>query len=331
VLSRCKSLPSSTDPEDRGADRDEWSERVEQAVRLAFAEVVSTGRASSLLAVFRAADTNGSGTLSPVEFHSALSRAGLGLRASEVRRIVRKFDKDGDGRVNWAEFMDFVNVSPKAGGRVPAGGAEVGAATASPGGAAAGGAGAGAGAGGASAGATGTGAGAGGGASFTVVASHSPAVPSDAVASSKLCRELLMLRLVHLPRLTAALGGEGSAAVALSPQGSSEAVSYLRSRFTVVDRVRSGVVSIDDVAGVWLTLALSLLVHLGSVNPALVTPCRCLGHYVVTRTRLLFLLCRVMSGWFHVGASCSCVFGPEGETERGGLGGLEASVWHRCA
>jgi Ca2+-binding EF-hand superfamily protein len=254
VVARCKSIPPS-DPEDQSADKDEWSDRVEQAVRLAFSDLVSSGKAPTLLAVFKDADTDGSGTLSPAEFQAALSRAGLPLRTSEVRRIIRKFDKDGDGRVNWGEFLEFVHVGRDVAERDRRSGAGNGGRGSSDGG----------GSGGGSFGSeprVGSPTQLAGLPGPVVVGSSrlgspsvtAPAVPSDAIVSSKLCRELLMLRLVHLPRLTAALaegapttGGSGS--VALSAQGSGEAVSYLRSRFTVVDRVHSGVVSVDDVAG----------------------------------------------------------------------------------
>jgi calcium-binding protein CML len=114
VLSHCKELPDAALT--AVSRSDDWNDRVERAVRQAFRDVVASGRASSLLTVFKAADVSQSGRLSASDFQAALQRAGLQLRASEVRRIVRKFDTNGDGCVDWTEFLAFVDGARNASG-----------------------------------------------------------------------------------------------------------------------------------------------------------------------------------------------------------------------
>ncbi len=239
VIAACKSLP---EPDVAPAQLSlEWSSRVERAVRQAFHDVVSGGRASSLLSVFRAADTNGSGTLSASEFQSALSRAGLQLRSSEVRRIIHKFDRNKDGSVDWNEFLAFVNAGDSA---HPGGGGWTSDVVSSD-------------------------AGDRSSSGVTTAKAHGPdraaggkddddggsgsggitmVVPSDAVSSCRLCRELRLLRASHLHRLCVELLGAAASNAAVI-DGSAELVSFLRSRFTVIDRNRLGVVALADVSG----------------------------------------------------------------------------------
>lgn len=68
---------------------------------------------AQILSKFHAADTTGDGNLQPKEFHKFLK--GLGIEISDTERdtLINRFDSDGDGDLNYNEFMDFINQEKK--------------------------------------------------------------------------------------------------------------------------------------------------------------------------------------------------------------------------
>jgi len=50
-------------------------------------------------------DFNGNKKLDKEEFEEALSFAGLFLKKSEISFLFRNFDRDGDGNINYNEFL----------------------------------------------------------------------------------------------------------------------------------------------------------------------------------------------------------------------------------
>ena len=232
---------------DRGGEVVAWDEDTARSVRQAFARIVDDGRAPSLQSLFRGADSRGSGRLSRTDFQDACDRAGLRLRPDEVAKIMRRFDSDKDGLMNWSEFLEFLRPEPTgpSGRRSPQRDDrhrnhdegrrddkpryrdEARPYTSSYGG--------------------GAGAGAGAGYEDDRRRRSFDHAPITAPSQSRMCRELLMVRNSWLPGLARALTGDDRSHA--SSQGSDELVSHLRSRFTRVDRERRGVVSTRDVQG----------------------------------------------------------------------------------
>ena len=59
--------------------------------------------------VFKAADTDGSGSLDRYEFRKAMSRLGLGLTLKQVEQVLTVIDADGNGQIDYEEFVDALH------------------------------------------------------------------------------------------------------------------------------------------------------------------------------------------------------------------------------
>lgn len=59
----------------------------------------------SLAQVFREFDSDGNGRISQVEFRSAIRKLNLGLTSREIDKVMFKFDTNGDGLIDWQEFV----------------------------------------------------------------------------------------------------------------------------------------------------------------------------------------------------------------------------------
>jgi calcium-binding protein CML len=57
--------------------------------------------------VFEKLDRRGTGEISPEDFRAALRGVGLRLSESEIKRVVSRFDVNGDGCVSYSEFLEF--------------------------------------------------------------------------------------------------------------------------------------------------------------------------------------------------------------------------------
>ena len=60
---------------------------------------------------FRIMDDNGDQALSPSEFRKAMNECDLKLADGEISSIFKRFDKDGDGVVDFEEFLQGIRVS----------------------------------------------------------------------------------------------------------------------------------------------------------------------------------------------------------------------------
>ena len=58
-----------------------------------------------LAALFKAADADGDGHLSPADFEAALASLGEPLSRTELAAVMRYFDADRSGRVSYIEFL----------------------------------------------------------------------------------------------------------------------------------------------------------------------------------------------------------------------------------
>ena len=73
-------------------------------------KVVCGAKRLDLRKPFRRFDRSGGGTLSKAEFQSAMRDLGLKLGAQEIAALVDHLDKDGDGNIDYAEFLSaFLN------------------------------------------------------------------------------------------------------------------------------------------------------------------------------------------------------------------------------
>jgi len=58
---------------------------------------------------FRAIDENSSGTISAVEFGQVLLNASIFVPDDQLQAVLRRYDKNGDGRVDYLEFCAFMD------------------------------------------------------------------------------------------------------------------------------------------------------------------------------------------------------------------------------
>lgn len=59
----------------------------------------------TLIEVFREFDVDGNGKISSTEFRQALRKLNLGITSKEIDKVLTKVDKNGDGNIDWSEFM----------------------------------------------------------------------------------------------------------------------------------------------------------------------------------------------------------------------------------
>jgi Ca2+-binding EF-hand superfamily protein len=72
------------------------------------AEARGSSRAGDAVRVFRAYDRDGTGKITARDFRAALSELGVKLSSSEAKRLMARYDVDGDGGLSYAEFVSFL-------------------------------------------------------------------------------------------------------------------------------------------------------------------------------------------------------------------------------
>merc|ERR550537_1869306 len=58
-----------------------------------------------LITVFKIFDVDGNGLISPTELQSGFMNLGEDLRHEEIHEMIREADCDGDGQINYEEFV----------------------------------------------------------------------------------------------------------------------------------------------------------------------------------------------------------------------------------
>lgn len=61
---------------------------------------------------FRELDEDDSGSVDADEFRRAMRNLGLRLSSAELRQLMNLFDANGDDRISYREFVDFVEANP---------------------------------------------------------------------------------------------------------------------------------------------------------------------------------------------------------------------------
>ncbi|KAH8072252.1 Ca2-binding protein [Aureococcus anophagefferens] len=89
-----------------GREDEERTNRVERALRK---ELERLGGSKKLRRAFEDMDANGSGKLSRRELGRALDDLGFRLDRADVDALMARFDRDGDGKVSWKEFVAFAD------------------------------------------------------------------------------------------------------------------------------------------------------------------------------------------------------------------------------
>ena len=67
-----------------------------------------TDTEEELCAAFRLLDTDGTGTISAVELRHIMTNLGEKLTDEEVDEMLREADIDGDGQINYEEFVKMM-------------------------------------------------------------------------------------------------------------------------------------------------------------------------------------------------------------------------------
>ena len=73
-----------------------------------------------LMDVFLEFDRDDSGEVDEYEFEDALKELRIDLKRGEARKLLKRFDRDGNGRISYREFVDFAKGrggSPRSKGR----------------------------------------------------------------------------------------------------------------------------------------------------------------------------------------------------------------------
>lgn len=58
--------------------------------------------------IFLEFDADGSGAISNKEFRNAIRKLGLGLTSKEIDSLMLRIDSNGDGKIDYQEFLSFV-------------------------------------------------------------------------------------------------------------------------------------------------------------------------------------------------------------------------------
>lgn len=67
------------------------------------------GQIGNMGDIFKAMDKDGGGTIDTFEFRDGVSRLGLGLSEPQIQEMIECFDEDGNGEIEYEEFMSLVN------------------------------------------------------------------------------------------------------------------------------------------------------------------------------------------------------------------------------
>ena len=93
-------IPARELPGDNGANLAEMvTEEIERVAQ-------RSGRRPDLLRAFEELDSTGSGRISEREFTDELRRLGFDIRSDDLRKLIARFDVDGDGKVDYPEFCN---------------------------------------------------------------------------------------------------------------------------------------------------------------------------------------------------------------------------------
>ena len=72
-----------------------------------------TKKRRSMRTVFRSMDKDGSGSLDPEELRNVFLIAGFNVTDTVFAEVLETFDEDGDGEINFQEFLAKLKVSER--------------------------------------------------------------------------------------------------------------------------------------------------------------------------------------------------------------------------
>ncbi|KAG1436470.1 hypothetical protein G6F56_013546 [Rhizopus delemar] len=72
-----------------------------------------TKKQQELKEAFNAFDTNGDGTIDPIELKAMMEKLGDKISIEEAKMLIKEVDSDQDGSVNFEEFSIMMGISPK--------------------------------------------------------------------------------------------------------------------------------------------------------------------------------------------------------------------------
>merc|ERR1711990_641820 len=68
-------------------------------------QMTETDNTENLTSAFKVFDADGSGSITKTELHKIMTTMGEPLTDAEVDEMMRGADKDGDGNINYSEFV----------------------------------------------------------------------------------------------------------------------------------------------------------------------------------------------------------------------------------
>jgi Ca2+-binding EF-hand superfamily protein len=74
-------------------------------IKLKIVERSSTGGIRGMARIFKAMDNNGNGLLDVDDFRWGLMDYGVSLSKEEAQQVMKHFDRDGNGQVDFNEFI----------------------------------------------------------------------------------------------------------------------------------------------------------------------------------------------------------------------------------
>jgi Ca2+-binding EF-hand superfamily protein len=77
----------------------------------------STAKVEELLEVFKEFDSDGSGQIDGTELHGLLTKMGGTITLVKAQAMIDEVDPNGDGTIDFMEFMNLVQEDQKNGGK----------------------------------------------------------------------------------------------------------------------------------------------------------------------------------------------------------------------
>ncbi|KAF7884747.1 uncharacterized protein EAF02_005083 [Botrytis sinoallii] len=80
----------------------------DEFLKMMTAETKGVDFEQEMRSAFQVFDVDGSGTISPEEIYKLMASLGENLSEDEIKSMVKEVDKNGDGSIDYEEFVSFI-------------------------------------------------------------------------------------------------------------------------------------------------------------------------------------------------------------------------------